>query len=128
MKRKLKRDEDLNLVERVIEKLKEHDLVNDLEFAGKWVRSRYRGGKGPIRIRVELYKKGIENSIIDDSLIQINDLDWKKSAEELIEKRMRRWKGIEYFKKREKAMRFLVYRGFPHGIVRKVIDRLIKRG
>lgn len=127
LKKKLKMNEDSNLIESVIEKLKGYNLLNDLEFAGKWVRSRHRTGKGPIRIRMELFKKGVEKSIIFDSLSEIDDNKWMKSAKELVEKRMGRWENEEYFKKREKAMRFLIYRGFPLGISKKVIDQLVKR-
>jgi len=127
LNKKLRKSDDLELVDKVVEKLKGHNLIDDLEFAGKWVGARFRSGRGPVRIGMELVKKGIERSVIKSSLMEIDDSGWIKSAKELIGKRKKRWEKEEYLKKREKAMRFLVYRRFPLGMARKVIDQTLKR-
>jgi regulatory protein len=127
LKNKLEDNDDENLIVKTIERLKDHGLVDDVEFAGKWVRARYRRGKGPKRIWGELYKKGIDRQIITNSLKKmVNEEEWLESAGKLVEKRIDGWSQHGYLKKRDKLLKFLLYRGFPLGMAKKAIDQLIK--
>ena len=57
---------DLELIiDRVIQKLKKYNFVNDLEFAKKWIESRMKFKPRSLRlIKLELKKKGISDDII----------------------------------------------------------------
>jgi len=110
----------------VVEKLKEMGLVDDTEFVRKWVGYRHRSGKGPVRIAMELYKKGIDKTTAKKFLMEIDDNGWAEKATELLTKRMKQWKGLDYWKQKEKAIRFLTYRGFPLVTVRSAIDQVLK--
>ena len=110
----------------VVDRLREMGLVDDNEFARKWVGYRHRNGKGPVRIAMELYKKGIERTAVKKFLMEIDDEGWVEKATELLVKRMKQWQGLDYWKQKEKAIRFLTYRGFPLVTVRSAIDQVLK--
>ena len=127
LKKKLGKNETGSIINDVLDKLREYDLLDDKKFALNWVKSRFRRGKGPIRIKSELYTKGIDKQFVIEALGEMDKSDWLKSAAELIGKRISRWDGVEYRKKREKAFRFLIYRGFPLDVVREAIDQGVKQ-
>ena len=60
------------IIEKIILKLKEHNFINDLEFAKHWIESRIRFKPRSSRlIQMELKQKGIAQDLIDNL---INDL------------------------------------------------------
>src|SRR3990167_4893400 len=68
-KRKVKGQEELSeiVIEATVERLKQKQLLEDLEFAKDWVRAR-SAKKGKIAIQAELIKKGISKDIIEEAL------------------------------------------------------------
>ncbi|HEX7401327.1 MAG TPA: RecX family transcriptional regulator, partial [candidate division Zixibacteria bacterium] len=65
----IQRGFDENIIKRTVEKLKEYDLINDLEFAIAWVKERLEyKPRGKKLLRQELWKKGIKKEIIDQAL------------------------------------------------------------
>ena len=78
---------------RVLDRLTEVGLVDDVDFAEQWVRSRrVNAGKGKRALAAELRTKGVDADVISDVLEGI-DADAERSrAEQLVADRLRREK------------------------------------
>ena len=92
-----------------IEKLKKDDLLSDARFSEAYMRSRFNSGFGPVRIKYELSKKGVNKIFIDRALIE-TDLDWDQKMTEEYKKKCdsKRTKDQNFLK----ISKFLLYRGF----------------
>ena len=74
----LLRFDDKEVVNSVITKLKENNLVNNERFAGAYVSNRKRKGFGPKKIFYELLSKGVNESVIETIISE--EGGWKKTA------------------------------------------------
>lgn len=85
-------------------------LQSDTRFAEAFISSRYRQGKGPVRIRAELSQRGFDRAGIAEALEQ-SGYDWFALA---VEVRVQRFgdQAPEDFKARARQLQFLAYRGF----------------
>jgi len=106
---KLKRRvEDLNLLKEEIKKLIDEGLIDNKRFAEQYIYARSTKGFGPLRIRQELIKRGVDEKI-SQSLLESED--WSNFAKLALLKK----KGSNILEDRKeilKTKRFLSYRGF----------------
>ncbi len=125
----LQKNAPLEIIEKIISKLKQQRFLNDEQFARDWVRSRttYRL-KSKWIIKMELQKKGIDPEIIEKTLSQKGDEEFSdnQQVKKLIEKRLSRYKGLPRDKLYQKLGGFLARRGFGWDIIRKSIDDILK--
>ena len=108
-------------VAKVLEKLTELKLVDDALYAEAFVRSRSRN-KGAIRLRQELFRKGVAEPLVDKAVGELGEAAQLESALALAEKNLWRWKG-EPRERYAKAYAFLARRGFPVEVVRGVLEQ-----
>ncbi len=122
-----------NLIGLVVHKLRQQGFLNDAEFAKMWIRSRTEfKPKGERLIRLELEKKGISKGLIDEALESFNDTkersEGKRSdivlAVQLLEKRKRKYEGMEKQERFNKAGSMLARRGFDFDDVKAAIDQV----
>ena len=83
----LKRFDENDQINQVIEKLVLNNLVNNLRFAELYVISRKRKGFGPKKIAYELFTKGISESISQE--IIKNEGKWADSAKKVFMKKFK---------------------------------------
>jgi len=116
-----KKDFDEKTIKRTIEKLKEYDLINDLEFATAWVKERlaYKP-RGKKLLRQELWKKGIKKEIMD-KVIQELCQDEDKSAIELLERVKKRYKNLEPQVTKRRMYGYLLRRGFSYETINQAM-------
>ncbi|HJP03501.1 MAG TPA: regulatory protein RecX [Gammaproteobacteria bacterium] len=97
-------------IETTLKTLAAEGLVSDERFAESFVAARMRKGQGPVRIRMELKKRGVAAETIR---LHVNDsaLDWHTLAREVRSKKFGTAKPFEFTEK-ARQMRFLEYRGF----------------
>lgn len=127
-KRKLKDKDELSpmVVDRLIEKLKQKGMLNDLEFAKAWVESKSKK-KGKNIIQTELYKKGINREVIEEVLNNESGImNQGDVAEKVLEKRLDRWKGLPLMDRKRKAYEFLMRRGFEYDVVKDVVEKMVR--
>ncbi|MGI9283705.1 MAG: regulatory protein RecX [Endozoicomonas sp.] len=94
----------------VLEQLKEEGLQSDERFLESYIRSRSAKGYGPVRIRSELRRKGLNDELVSEFL-PVDDDIWLEIAKSL----RRRKFGDELpqgTKEKSKQYRFLAQRGF----------------
>jgi len=78
---------------RVLDRLARAGLVDDVDFAEQWVRSRRaNAGKGKRALAAELRTKGVDNDVITAALDGIDAGAERQRAEKLVRDRLRREK------------------------------------
>lgn len=109
----LKRFPDLDgllVLEDVLHELSDCGYQSDERYCEAYLRMRWRKGLGPIRIRLELREKGVEEHLIDQWL-EADEFDWFAAAHDAWRKKYRGDLPDSY-KDRQKQQNFLRYRGF----------------
>ncbi len=132
-KRKLKEQDELSevVVEALIEKLKIRDLINDVRFAREWVEARRKSKKKGINaLKAELFQKGINREIVDEVIgaDKTDEMSEENLAKESLEKKLRIWKSLPEAEFKQKAIQFLMRRGFNYDIAKQVVENSIKEG
>ncbi len=110
-----------NIVEQAVGKLTAEGLQSDTRFAEAFVLSRINQGKGPVRIRLDLSQRGLQDGIID-AAVEGATTDWFELARHV---RVRKFGNDEPadFKAKARQMRFLQYRGFEQDHVQAAFRR-----
>ena len=112
------------LIESVITRLIDERLQSDERYAEVYIRLRSDKGFGPLRIKVELRERGIDDALIAAQFRQADDegeIDWFELAAAAYAKKYGA-KPIEDIKERAKRMRFMQYRGFDHEQIATAMD------
>ncbi|MBI2622882.1 MAG: RecX family transcriptional regulator [Candidatus Levybacteria bacterium] len=119
-----------NIIDKVIEKLKEQKFTNDEEFTRWWIEQRTNVQPRSMRlIKIELRQKGISNEIIESRIKnQESGRDDAELVKKLIEKRLSKYKGLEKRELYQKLGRFLASKGFDWETIKKSIDEVVKKG
>ena len=106
------------LIPEIIERLKRGNLLNDADFARRWVEDRaaFRP-KGAYALRAELRQKGLAEDAIEDALAGINE---PVLAREAAQRKINRWSQLEWQEFRSKLSSFLSRRGFGYETVAEV--------
>lgn len=120
------------LIEKVIQKLKEQNFINDEEFVKWWIESRLRFKPRSIKfIKMELKQKGINDEIIQFQ-ISIRQLADKfqigsdlELAKKIVEKKLPQLAGFPKEKQYQKLQNLLLRRGFTYDTIRESIGPLL---
>ena len=113
-----------SLHEKLFEKLRHFELVDDEKFAKWWVEQRQAFKPKPKRILIqELRIKGIDKGIIDEVLGE-EVVDEEKMAKELLEKKAYKWKDLPAREARQKMYQYLAGKGFSWDVIEKVVSKV----
>jgi regulatory protein len=112
------------LINQVINRFLEEDLLNDQKFARWWVDQRINHRpRGNFALKAELFQKGIDKEIIDQVLL--TPAQEKKLAKKIISSRQTQLKSLSLRRQKIKASQWLKTRGFTSSAIYAVIDELI---
>ena len=111
---------DANVSEDAIARLIEDGLQSDQRFVAAFVLSRINQGKGPARIRAELRERGLNDSAIDDGVLDAGQ-DWYALARDVRAKKFGT-DGPPDFKDKARQMRFLQSRGFEQDHIQAAVS------
>lgn len=109
-------------VKAVLAKLQNLDLQSDQRFCEMYVRNRVNKGYGPIRIRQDLYQRGLDDELIDAELTFPAER-WVELARSIRGKRFSDAQPIGRDAWNTQA-RFLARRGFPADLIYRVLGQL----
>jgi regulatory protein len=112
---------DTDEIDSTLNKLQQDDLQSDLRFSESFINARVQRGYGSIRIRSELQQRGVDASLIETTLTQV-DIDWFALAVEVRSKRFGEEAPVD-FATRGKQQRFLQYRGFTHEQIKESFNQ-----
>lgn len=115
---------DKSIQETIIEKIKKLDLLDDEKFARWWVEQRllFRN-KSKKDISFELQKKGIKSSVIKN-VLEDAEIDEKKIALQLVNKKMYKWQKFEDKVRKQKITQYLAGKGFNWDVISNVIENI----
>ncbi|APD85514.1 regulatory protein RecX [Alteromonas gracilis] len=94
----------------ILEEFRDADIQSDVRFAESRARALYLKGKGPRLIKLDLQQYGIDETVAEQALQEI-EADWFESAKKVKEKKFGGFYETE-FALRQKQKQFLQYRGF----------------
>lgn len=111
----------------IIDYLKENRYVNDQRYAASFANDKARfSAWGPQKIRIELFKRKIKPEYISAALQRVGQVVWKDG---LIKNAKSKAKNLDLTgehgrENTAKLQRYLMARGFPSGVVAKVVGRI----
>lgn len=123
----IKQSFDNDTIDKVIDFLKEYNFLNDNQLAKSITKDKInikRFGKN--KIKESLYKKGIDKSIIENTLKDelSEDIEFE-NAIYLAKKKLNKIKHEDKNKIYRKLSQHLIYKGFDFNITKKVINTLL---
>ncbi|CAM3808821.1 regulatory protein RecX [Parendozoicomonas haliclonae] len=113
------RAEEPEVLEQVLDRLEEDNLLSDGRFVESFVRARIGKGHGPVRIRQELQQKGIAGEECQIALEEA-DVDWYELARDCRQRKFGQATPVDN-RDRARQMRYLQYRGFEMDAINHAI-------
>ncbi|MCD6230378.1 MAG: regulatory protein RecX [Dehalococcoidia bacterium] len=111
-----------NIIDGTINTLLQQGLLDDYKFAEFWKENRLTFKPRSKRlIKKELLDKSVSRDIVEQV---IQDIDDEGNAYVLGRNRLYSLEGLNYADFYRRLSSFLVYRGFPYEIIRRIIVRL----
>ena len=113
-------------VEETLASFQELGYLDDRTFTRDWIRSRLAKGIGPNRIRSELLLKGVDRTLVEDAL---SELDGGSAADEALTlclSKAVRGRNLDDPKERAKALQQMVRRGYSFSEARAALDDCLK--
>lgn len=115
-----------DIVDTVIDKLKEYGFINDSDLAKRIANDNSNISRfGTNKIRQNLYKKGISKEVIEETLEDIDQDEQLENAIYLARKRYEKLKSEDSRKAYQKLTQHLLYKGFNYDIVKKAINEVL---
>jgi len=117
-------------VEHAIARARRARLLDDAEFARRFVESRSARGRGPARLRLDLRGLGVDEGVINEALAAqwSEPADVLKLAASLAERRARQLGDLPAHVKRRRLLAYLGRRGFSGEGVARLVQRLLAPG
>ncbi len=111
-----------DVAERVLDRFTEVGLIDDAAFAEAWVRSRQTSrGLARRALAYELRGKGVDGSVIRDSLDQIQPDDERDAARALVTRKLRSTRGLDRATRTRRLAGLLARKGYPAGLAMQVV-------
>ncbi len=115
------------IINKVIEELKQKSLLDDEKFAKVFIEERSIKKKiGIYKLKAELFKKGIDRNIVEKVLLDIDPVSNYENAQALVKKKIKflETKTIDKKKLKVKLFSFLRSRGFESEIILKALNEI----
>jgi regulatory protein len=123
IKRLEKHGFDSEMIESVMVRLRDQNLVGDLEFARLWVDNRTAfKPRGRRALSVELKQKGVSEQNIQAALDGMQDEEGL--AYRVAQKQARRLQGLDWLDFRQRLGGRLARRGFGYDAIKPVVERV----
>ncbi|MDF2545470.1 MAG: recX [Anaerosolibacter sp.] len=120
---------EASVVEKTIAFLQSNNYINDEDFASSYIRDKVNIQKlGKMRIKQELYQKGIDKNIIQEAISeQIDHEDELETALNLGRKKLdSTYRNDDKNAQYRKLGSFLQRKGFDYDVIKKVLNVLLK--
>ena len=103
----------------MLDALAERGLLSEARLAEAYVAERLRKGYGPLRVREELRRKGLDDDLIEPHLDRTAG-EWLERLAAVAEKRFGT-APIEDRRELARRARFLEHRGFPAALIARYL-------
>lgn len=117
-----KRKFPADLIDQACERMYEYGYLDDEAFASHQSAILMRKGWGPRQITHRLYKRGVDEEIIDQAIVELGDRKaWIDACRDRLRSKYRCEPEELDYEAREKAFRHLKWRGFRASVIRQVL-------
>ncbi|MFF2200159.1 recombination regulator RecX [Streptomyces sp. NPDC058145] len=122
-----KRDIPEEAAEEVLSRFEEVGLIDDGAFAEAWVESRHHGrGLARRALARELRTKGVDSTLIDEAVAQLDSEQEEETARELVARKLRATRGLERDKRLRRLAGMLARKGYPEGMALRVVRQALE--
>ncbi|MEU3948136.1 recombination regulator RecX [Streptomyces sp. NPDC029526] len=113
--------------EEVLSRFEEVGLINDSAFADAWVESRHHGrGLARRALARELRTKGVDPTLIDAAVSQLDSEQEETTARELVARKLRATRGLDRDKRIRRLAGMLARKGYPEGLALRVVRQALE--
>ena len=113
--------------EEVLSRFEEVGLINDGAFADAWVESRHHGrGLARRALARELRTKGVDSTLIDAAVSQLDSEQEEETARELVARKLRSTRGLDRDKRLRRLAGMLARKGYPEGLALRVVRQALE--
>ncbi|MFF8321379.1 recombination regulator RecX [Streptomyces bobili] len=113
--------------EEVLSRFEEVGLINDSAFADAWVESRHHGrGLARRALAQELRTKGVDSTLIDEAVAQLDSEREEATARELVARKLRSTRGLDRDKRLRRLSGMLARKGYPQGMALRVVRQALE--
>lgn len=121
----LKKKFSSDTVDETVERMKEENLLDDEAFAEEFVRNRERlTPKSKRALKFELFRKGIEETVIDKAVEPVNEYE---AALKAVSKKSALWEHLDKQEFKKKVFNFLKTRGFNFEVSMTTYMHLLRK-
>jgi len=114
---------DPDVADWVIQKLQEEKFLDDRRYASFYVKDKFKLNRwGKIKITAMLRQKGIQESVIQDALMQINEEEYYQVCADLIRIKSSSLNEKNHYTKKGKLFRFAASRGFESDLIHRILS------
>ena len=117
------RNYSTDIIESVVTRLLKENLLSDARYSESYARMRANKGYGPLRIRQELYERGVAKEIVGEMLSE-NETDWLDILQRTHDKKFKPSQP-DSTAERAKRIRFLQQRGFGLDLINQVFKKFV---
>ncbi|SDP67126.1 regulatory protein [Streptomyces sp. cf386] len=122
-----KREIPDDAAEEVLSRFEEVGLINDSAFADAWVESRHHGrGLARRALAQELRTKGVDSTLIDEAVAQLDSEQEEATARDLVARKLRSTRGLDRDKRLRRLAGMLARKGYPEGMALRVVRRALE--
>lgn len=122
-----KREIPDDAAEEVLSRFEEVGLINDSAFADAWVESRHHGrGLARRALARELRTKGVDSTLIDAAVSQLDSEQEETTARELVARKLRSTRGLDRDKRLRRLAGMLARKGYPEGMALRVVRQALE--
>ncbi|MFG2462037.1 recombination regulator RecX [Streptomyces sp. NPDC048523] len=122
-----KREIPDDAAEEVLSRFEEVGLINDSAFAEAWVESRHHGrGLARRALAQELRTKGVDPTLIDAAVSQLDSEQEETTARELVDRKLRATRGLDRDKRLRRLAGMLARKGYSEGLALRVVRQALE--
>ncbi|MET7730864.1 recombination regulator RecX [Streptomyces sp. NPDC005402] len=122
-----KREIPDDAAEEVLSRFEEVGLINDSAFADAWVESRHHGrGLARRALAQELRTKGVDSTLIDVAVSQLDSEQEESTARELVDRKLRATRGLDRDKRLRRLAGMLARKGYSEGMALRVVRQALE--
>lgn len=127
VRKKLKEEFQNDVIEDVLYFLEENGYIDDRNYTKLFIEDKQKlNGYGKNKIKSLLIQKGIEKNIIDEFIFDVDDdFEFSNALNVGIKKLNLLENEKDKFKKKQKIINYLAYRGFSFDIIQKVLGEIL---
>ncbi|MFJ9739265.1 recombination regulator RecX [Streptomyces sp. NPDC101166] len=122
-----KREIPDDVAEEVLSRFEEVRLIDDSAFADAWVESRHHGrGLARRALAQELRTKGVDPTLIDEAVAQLDSEQEETTARELVDRKLRATRGLDRDKRIRRLAGMLARKGYSQGMALRVVRQALE--